>query len=557
MARKTNIDEDRAAQRAAQRVTEIERLHLFEHGAVRSGTKLGPRDRLKAAYHLTCAWNKAKEAGLPKTDFQELVFARLRRAHGKREEFRLTNWALRRGEDPFKQDLTVAYQDKRTPHKALEPYLAGIAIAAEHCEVDPDDWKLAMVRDLSIWSRQSRQADVVPPDDRPAETLAILLNALCAELAQQNKLGDTFDAIDRMGCRWELFGERLVATDQACMDFLKSPISPVFEDCIYFEEMFPFPSIPLLRVPYAVGKLEVFHLAPEALLRTLDGEDMVSGDYLFFGTPARDVHGRRRDFNIPDDAPGLEVVPGDIFWFREIRLCIVPGGRGGLTAALESRPRVEVSFDEAHEFGGRHQVIGGYQIDRSLFYKRAEDGGPVFPHIRTKGGDVWRLKIPLRPDGSLPCTEWTERNPETTGWMFEPDPVMNPRAAGYEPWDLSYTPATQPYLRHWLTQNWPLADETAVCPWSPGNFLEDDSEGRQYENYPPSYELNYPDLSHASCIERCLHNGLIEKELQAQIDNLQSQAQGLQASWHAARERHSNALLRRWKTKSDEKDIDQ
>jgi hypothetical protein len=45
-----------------------------------------------------------------------------------------------------------------------------------------------------------------------------------------------------------------------------------------------------------------------------------------------------------------------------------------------------------------------------------------------------------------------------------------------------------------------------------------------------------------------LHNGLIEDELGDAIDRLKSQVGALQAEWHHARERHSNALLMRWKS---------
>lgn len=540
MESQSNKDKAREAQRAA----EVERLRRFEHEAVHAGTKLGPRDRLKAAFHLTRAWKEANKVGLRKVDFQDGVLARLQRPHGKRQEFRLTNWTLRRGEDPFQQDLTDAYERKGTPQKSLEPYFVGITVAAEHCEVDPDDWKLDMMRDLSIWSRTTRP-DVAPQDDRPAETLAILLNALCENLARKNRLEATFDAVRRMSCRWEMFEERLlpVTNGTICMQSLDSPISPVSEESLYFEEMFPFPSIPLLHVPYLVGGT-AFALAPEAMLRQGDAKRMEEDE------SSRNLAAILGHYeSVPEDAPRLHKAGGKLIWSRELRLCIVPDGHGGFAPSIESRPRLEVEFQEDTPFEGRQHVIGGYEPDlqRPLFYARSEDGGLVWPHIRDQDGVSWRVRLELEHDNENWFDSFVERDPETTGWCFDPDPVRHPGEWSSEPWYLSYTPATAPYLRHWLTTDWRLGNEPGAGPWHRSNFDGATQESNWNRKLPPVHELNFPDFSFATWIECCLHNGLIEEALQASIDRLKDQVGALQAEWHYARERHSNALLMRWK----------
>lgn len=537
--------------RAEKRKEDILKLRNLENEAIQQGRKLGPRDRLKAAFHLSRAWNEAKKAGLRKPDFQDAILRRLQRPHGRREDFRLSNWLLRRGEDPTMQpDLLKQYENRTTPQKALEPYLVGIAIAAEHCAADADDWKLDMAHELSVWSRTSELPDIVPQDDRPAETLAVLLNALCSKLSKKNHLDLTFAAIRGMSCRWDIYSERLVATEGICMETIESPISPVCEESVYLEEMFPFPSISLIRVPYFTGK-GIFLLAPEKSLRLQDDVHISSGNYLTIGSAMK---GHGTHYSIPTDAPGTLFANGAFAWYREIRLCIVPDGRGGSAAALETRPYFEVSFDEKFAFAGRHHVVAGFEIDleRGLFYGRTEDGKHVWPHIFDREGEPWRLTVPHLPEDGLPFSEWTERNPETTGWMFDSDPVLNPGVVQSEPWYLSYTPATAPYLRHWLTQNWRLADEPAQCPWSRDSFAFSDTESRWTRHLPPIHELNFPDFSHATWIECCLHNDLIEEALQGKIDRLKEQTAALQVEWHAARERNSNALLRRWNTETEE-----
>ncbi len=543
---------------AEKRQAEIRKLRSLEIEAIHRSRKLGPRDRLKAAFHLTRAWGKAKSAGLRKEDFQDEIHGRLKRTHGSRQEFRLSNWILRRGEDPTTQpNLLKVYEHKTTPQKSLEPYLVGIAVAAEHCGAVADDWKLAMASELSIWPRTSERTDVTLQDEQPSETLAVLLNSLCTRLAEKNALQNTIQAIHRMNCRWEMFSERLHATDALCMQRIESPISPICEDTIYFEEMFPFPSVPLLQVPYAIGAA-VFAMAPENGLRAIDNLRLSSGEFFPVGLSFKlDPPGSLgRHYNIPEDAPGLLHVPGDFIWYREIRLCIVPDGGGRFVSALETRPRMEVQFARETRFEGRYHVIHGYEIDleRGLFYGRGDDGGHLFPVIRNRDGQEWRIKMSILEEFGPQITKWVPRSNDSKGWFFEADPVNNPGQLSYEPWYLSYTPATAPYLRHWLTRQWDLETQPAVCPWARDNFEWGVPEPKWDRNLPPIHELNFPDFSNATWVECCLHNGMIEEALQESIDRLNNQTARLQADWHEARERHTNALLRRWKSKTEEED---
>ena len=549
-------DESREERRAQKRREEVAKLRRLQSDAVRLGTKVHKKDRLWAAFNLTRAWGEAKAAGLRKEDFQDEIQSRLQRPHGSRQEFRLSNWILKRGEDPTTQPgLVKEYETKTRPQKALEPYLVGIAVAAEHCGADADNWKLEMARNLKLWERLSGRPDQVRLDEQPSETLAVLLNELCARLAKKSRLDQTFAAVRAMNCHWEMFSERLAATDAACMQRIESPISPILEDNMYFEEMFPFPSIPLLRVPYGAGNA-IFTLAPEDDLRAFDSENLSSDRYFTVGLPFRteSPEGAMRHYNIPDDAHGLLHIAGDFTWYREIRLCIVPDGSGRFVSALESRPRMEVLFAREAPLEGQHHVLYGYEIEleRGLFYGRGEDGGHLFPTIQTQDRRAWRIKMNSLPESGKQVNEWTERDPETTGWFFDPDPVSRPGQVSSEPWYLSYTPATAPYLRHWLTQAWRLGNEAAVCPWSRGNFEWGAADARWDRNLPPINALNFPDFSHATWIECCLHNGLIEEALQASIDRLTEQTMRLHADWHDARERHSNALLRRWSTETEQ-----
>jgi hypothetical protein len=525
---------------------ERQRLRAVEQEA-REGRKLGPEDRLMAAWHLTRAWRAANEAGLRKEDFQLEVLERLTRQHARREEFRLANWTLRRGEDPRIDDLRATYATKSTPQRALEAYLAAVAVAAQHCGVDPDIWKLDMMRDLKLWNRSSARLEVQPMDDRPAETLAMLIAAMCTALGRRNRLQDVFDAISSMNCRWEMFGDRLVATDLACMQGWHGRIN---DGGRYFEEMFPFPSVSLVRVPYLTHKAR-FAMAPEeGLSGRINEEDALRSHLLNGGSSLQDAIA---------DAPDRVEADGWMAWYRDVRLCIMPDGHGGYLAGLESRPHLEVCFDGESPFRGRHHVQAGFEpsLTRPLFYARDPiTGEAVWPHLVLDDGSRWRICYEQLSESLEALTDLEQRDPETTGWQFDPDPIGAPGEVFEEPWYLSYSQATPDYLRHWLTDDWRLGALSCVCDWSRGYFPDwDDPASRWSQNLPPIRELCFPGNTSAAWVECCLHNGLIEEAMQASIDRLKSQVAGLQADWQAARDRNAQVLLARWSTRNDQKEL--
>lgn len=520
-------------------------LRSFERDAMQ-GRKLGSKDRLAAAFHLTRVWNAANAKGLRKEDFQDQILAELTRPHAARQEFRLANWTLRRGEDPRVEDLRAIYAARSTPHRALEPYLAGIAVAARYCGEDPDQWKLDMMRDLSIWGQRKTELEVQPADDRPTETLAMLISAMCTALGNRNSLQDTFDAVSSMNCRWEMFWERLVATDSACMQDWRGRINDVGA---YFEEMFPFPSTSLVQVPYLYWDT-TFVLAPESKLQDSldDGAAMFAN--LFAGFASN---------SIADDAHARMEVSGQLRWYRDVRLCILPDGHRGFVAGLESRPHVEVVLEGEHDVAGLKYVIGGFEpsLQRPLYYSKTTTGQSIWPHVLSRDGDRWRICVsdPAEISDSL-IGMAAVRDAETVGWQFDADPVGAPGQVFSEPWYLSYTPATPAYLRYWLTRSWQLGELTEQCTWARGSIGGDwdDPKSRWSRDLPPIRELNFPGFNSATWVECCLHNGLIEEALQASIDRLKSQAAELQAEWQLARDRNAQKLLARWHITHDEKD---
>lgn len=536
----------------ALRTEAISRLHALEQSAAEGRKLPNDADRLKAAWHLRRAWHQAKQAGLKKQDFQDRVFEALSHHHARREGFKLANYVLPLRYESVNDALTdyeaacMASKKRTEPLRGLEPYLKGIGIAAGWCGADPDDWKLAFLQETSLWKRRLPSSGVLDQDERPAETIALLFSALCAEIARRHELAKLYTALRSLACRWEMFEDRLVPSGGNCMQWIESPVSPVFESAVYFEEGMPYPSVPLLRVPYLAASTRL-HVALEAALLEIDQAHANSPNYLTGGGAINFIHGRPDvvHYTFPADAPDQRQLTADLFFLREIRLCVVPDGRGGFTAGLESRPRVELSIPDDDPLAGHHAVNAAWKPDfgESLFYARRADDGPVFPTIRDSEDRSWRVRV-VKPETE--AWQVVMRDPETTGWEFDQDPVGAPGQVEAEPWYLSYTPATPAYLAHWLTQNWSLADISASCPWDRIGGSHGADSGRYNRNLPPLYELKFSAASAANSIECCLHNGLIEDALDAAAGRLASEVSTLQRNWVSASDAHVHTLLNRW-----------
>ena len=531
--------DDRDARRAEIAERDLAALRWWQAEAER-GAKLGRRtDRLHAALHLADAWQKAKAKGLNKERFQDMVLEAMRSTHGRTESFKLANYTLPRKFSEVTEGVIKQYKTRSEPSQRLEPYLIAITIAAIHCGADPEQWKMDMLRQTSLWHNSRNNTKALPEDERSYETLSVLLNSLCSAIARRHELDDAYAAIKAMNCRWEMFEDRLVATDSNCMQWQDSPISPHYNSGEYLEEAIPYPSAELLRIPYLVVETE-FRLAPEQVLRPQDDAALASGDYLPPGAGIAYLPGKT-PYGVPVGFIGKSRASGRLTYFREIHLCVVPDGRGGFGAALQSRPRVEVYFPEGDIWEGTHHVHSAVdpELSNGLFYARHADGGHVWPTVPLSTGEVWRLQP--EEEKWLP-ESLLLRDPGGAEWQFDADPVAAPGIVMAEPWYLSFTGATPLHLRHWLDGEWTLGSANAVSCFARENFASD----RYDADLPPRREMLFPRGGLASDLESSLHNGLIEKALETSAAQLSGQVAELQSAHRSASERHVQTLLNKW-----------
>lgn len=520
-----------------------------------AGIRLGNGDRLKAALFLGRSWQEGRRNGviLSRSDFEGQVLDRLVKPHGKREEFRLMRWTLPKSVTEITPDVEKQYKGKHEPQKSLEPYLAAVAVLAELEQNDPEAKQIELLNGLSIWhARPARATEDQEETDIPAENLSLLLNVMCRHLARRNKLEGLFRRIRSVNCRWEMFDERLVSTNTVCMQRIASPVFPVFEDLLHFEEMFPFPSIPLLRVPYLVVT-HPFTIVPEGQIGSgkidIDESELMVREEVCFGEPGVDG----------DHAETSERHVGRLTYYREIRLAIASISPREMGAVLESRPVARVTFPDESPIGGSYYIHAGFEPDlkRPLFYPLSDRGAEIWPSIVIDGRKC-RIALAEGP------YELHTRIPGVVD-AFDPDPLRSDRIS--EAWYLSYTAAKPEYLRYWLgTEQRSLGGERAeeiwgsyeleTCPTDAPLVGVEHMFGRIGDLYPKDLpnrrELNFPTGLPATAIEQCLHNGFLEEALQTKIDCLRSEIEAVERVWIGARETHTQTLLDRWRQGSGE-----
>ena len=529
---------DRVSKKSEVKARDLTTLHWWEAEAERGEKLSRGSDRLYAALHLSQAWQKAKAHGLNKERFQYEVLEDIKSHHGRTESFKLANYVLPKKISEVNKEVIDRYKERSEPSRRLEPYLVAIAIAASHCGANPDQWKMDMLRQTSLWQNGRDKTKVLPEENRNYENLAILLDSLCGAIARRHELDNVYAAIKGMKCRWEMFADRLVATDNNWMQWQDSPISPHYDEGEHFEEAVPYPSTALLRIPYLQGDT-IFRLAREEVMRPRDADALASEKFRPPGMGFDQVPGTVA-YCVPADTPGLLRAKGTLTYFREIHLCVVPNGRGGFGAALQSRPRVEVHFPKGDIWEGSHYVNGAIdpELSSGMYCACHEDGGHVWPTVTLNSGDVWRLQVDEGTWESL-----VVRDPEGLGWWFDPDPVAAPGGAWLRPWYLSVTGATPLHLRHWFDGEWTLGDAWADSCFERWRFESD----RYDAGLPPRQEFIFPNGRLASDLEAGLHNGLVEQALDEAAARLSRQVAELQSAHRSASEHHVHTLLKKWR----------
>ena len=490
--------------------------------------------RVRAAYELTRAWQEAKGRGMAKTRFEEEVLQGLSTKHGGRAEFRLSRYMLKRSEmDRLSQEgidrRSVAnYENASEPQKSLDAYLTGLRVAAAFCGADHDLWAINMLSQTSIWKKHSRRSSAADVDaasdddvahtDIPAETLTILLRRMGRHLSGKTNLPAIMKDVLEIPCRWEMFEERLVSSANS-MDRHFAKISPIGGG-VYFEEMVPFPSVPLAR-QLVMTRPALLGLMPAVSMSTDDLDD--------------EEHTRlRKELYIKDpdqpwlipglpDGDDIEQVEGRVALYNEVRLALAPDAWQRWDVVLECRPYVCVDLPDAEGNLIRHHVdhaVDPY-LEHQHFYPIHEESRLVLPLVERDGKTLRVACLSVTaPKGVMPSDE---------------DEIPSE-----DPWQLTYAATSAPELRRLLSGIGEADGHNR--PWHQNNFAAE-AYGK---DLPSTREFYFPMGDAFTDIEACLHNGLIEQALKEAILHLRDSAGDLQSELMETREAGAQRLLKRW-----------
>lgn len=498
-----STNKERGQERTAQAQRRLEDIRAK---AVQNGTRLNnTTDRLKAAYFLTRAWQRTKKMGVSKADFENRVLAQLQRRREGREEFRLARWLLSKvtmremeatgGDVPH--GLRETWRNRPEPQKALEPYIAAVGEAALICGEMPKDWQIELLSSLSLWQQHGGEDEDCT--DIPAENLALMVNALCRKLGQSNDLPGL---IRRMG---ELPSSRCMEDDSFHPArnnniWLTSPVFPQWNNGVYAEEVFPFPSLSLVHVRHGSAK--------------------------FMAKLAPDVTGLKSALAEPVEATV----------YRDIRLAVAPINPRECGGVFETRGAF--TLKRLTESEVEYPVLGILQ-----FYMFICPGPRQYIEIEGKRHVV---EVTEEIEGE-PKVDWSFDE-------FEPFPLKDgpyplPQDCSHY-W--SHTPVTPGYLRYWLGggHGKPGSRDVAFEKGVPLEWPWIMSNSQPVE--PPSPDrLNFWEQGPLRFLEEALHDGRAEGVLQAAFDRLTANVKAREKHWHDGREESTQVLLNRWRVPAD------
>lgn len=495
-------------------------------GDARQGFTLRERQRFDAAFELGKRYNAIiREVKGGRSAFEGRVIEILDEYGHRTETFDVAKWKLPKGVEQV--DTTVRSNPKyrSIPQKSLIHYLSAIQALAEFAGEDIENALISFLKAARMWK------DEPLPDSGEDNWDAIsrlhhMLTAVCQGVAAQTGMMDVFRRLYSMPLTWRYLEQRLQLGTISNFAGGFSPVdrSPLFD--VNIDETFPFPSVPLLRIPLAWGDLAV---------EIEEGKTCIAAEP---GAARRDGIFKRRDARV--------------IQYRDIHLAIAPLNDREVGPVLMSRGLVGLRIPSSSPhvtmvFGTLHW-LDTLAVQQEVLH----DGG-------------WRrIKLEFDPDQDRLDHQIAGPGDD---YSWECDPVEYPGVLNSGGDYVVYHRMSVDHLHHWLIGDHALDGEGATCPWSPfdgepwterpglvlpptGNLWEDafhDADGK-------ALPLLSPVRTSAFYVEAALHKGRIHKALLDQATALRRQAvhlveqrrieaiaaqEQLMASWKSAQHPHS------------------
>lgn len=497
-------------------------------GEAQRGVTLKERQRFDAALELGKRYNAAiRDLKGGRGAFEGRVIEILVGLGHQTETFDVAKWKMPKGIEQIDAIVRSNPKYRSIPQKSMIHYLAAIQALAEFAGDNVENAQISFLKAARVW-KDEPLPDLAEDNWDAISRLHRMLTAATQGISGQTGLLDVFRRLYSMPLTWRYLEEKLHlgTISNFAGDFSPVDLSPVSD--INIDETFPFPSVPLVRIPIAWGDLSVEIEDGDTCFAEEPGAPRSDGVFVRHAARVlqyRDIH--------------LAIAPLND---REVGPVLMARGLVGLRIPPSS-PRVMMVFGTLH-----------WSDTLSVQQEILHDGG-------------WRrVKLEFAPD-----KDQLQHQVPGPGddYSWECDPVEYPGVLNSGGDYVVYHRMSVDHLHHWLIGDHALDGEPAVSPWSPydgepwnerpglitpptGYFWEEAFNNADGKPLP----LLSPVRTSAWYVEAALHKGRFHQALLDQANGLRQQAVDLVDQ----RQKEANAaqelLIASWKTGQSEKPLE-
>lgn len=498
-------------------------------GEARRGVTLKERQRFDAALELGKRYSAAiRDLKVGRGAFEGRVIEILIGLGHQTETFDVAKWKLPKSIEQIDASVRSNPKYRSIPQKSMIHYLAAVQALAEFAGDNVENAQISFLKSARMW-KDEPLPDPAEDNWDAVSRLHHMLTAASQAVAVQTGLMDVFRRLYSMPLTWRYLEQKLHlgTIRNFAGDFSPVDSSPVYH--INIDETFPFPSVPLVRIPIAWGDLSVEIEIGDTCFAAEPGAPRSDG--VFVRHAARVI--QYRDIHVAI-APLNE---------REVGPVLMARGLVGLRIPPSS-PNVTMVFGTLH-----------WSDVLSIQQEILHDGG-------------WRrVKLEFAPDvDQLPHQVLGPGD----DYSWECDPVEYPGVLNSGGDYVVYHRMSVDHLHHWLIGDHAIEGEAAISPWSP-------FDGEPWNEYPrlvaPPTGLLWENAFHdadgkplpllspvrtsARYVEAGLHKGRIYQALLEQATELRRQTVQLVEQRRTEAIAAQERLIASWKTGQPAKPLEE
>lgn len=517
---------DPNATRAAEERDRQLRFDLRRLAEIEADRKLKfqGRSRIEAGRYMRRLYQETRRSGFRRAEIQDRIAARC-------TGFRLDNWILPKDCDVIDDAIVAAYENRATPQKKVGTYLVMIEVMAALLDRDPAALKIDLLAKTSLWERRRITPPEGMPEVEPAQRLGALLHACALSIAKRCDLAGLFEKARRLNAGWALEKGPVAFERSEALDNASDPRTPAVGQFPTPDQLPPYPTAALARIPTAVCEVDLF--VEDPVLDEFEGAEL-------------------------DPATGAPLFPhitarARLVEYADLFLSIAPvNAFGDIGATLMEHASVEVRLLSPDAVAGSYD---GWVFDIGAF--TAADGWAPSTSsgrrtIAPPSVDLCRLTVRRAGEigGRLPKTDWVHRPPirfhavdakHVASWLTAEGPV------GFEQYG---SELCENRIRETGQISNTLINSLALSFKKSSQDYQWWEDGPDQINEHPGGQMWFEHrgyLSVAGDIEDALLSGRLERRFISWIDKYRASLDAFERDWIERAESTEQKLRERWR----------